>query len=200
MAALDDFGLADVLESRSLGDVDMKSFAYILDRCCGVLEYDWGYPRLYCDEVFMQEFVNWCGGSLLLLSLDHRVTRKSAAGDATHTDCVFKMVHYTDRPEHFNAICPRVWDEHGPMAQMRERILVKLRAFGGCAYWCPHSLDPLLIAEEILPVPEPSTDSDDIESVSSEDDNALASSAVPLSEAPNFLYVHRKSFQLSNER
>ena len=181
MEALEDFGLGGVLRSRRLCLVDLRSFAYILDRCCGVLDCDWGYPRLYCDHVFIQEFLNWCGGSLLLLTLDKNVTRMSASGPATHSDCVFKMVHYTDLPEHFNAVCPRVWDEHAPMALMRERILLKLRDFGGCAYWCTHSLDPFLIAEEILPVLEPSTDSEDAESISSqEEDPPAASAAAPL--------------------
>ncbi len=91
------------------------------------------------------------------------------------------MVHYTDPPEHFNAVCPRVWDEHAPLALMRERILLKLRDFGGCAYWCAHSLDPFLIAEEILPVLEPSTDGEDAESISSqEEDLPAAPAAAPL--------------------
>jgi len=64
---------------------------------------------------------------LTLLTLDKKVTRMCASGPATHSDCVFKMVHYTDLPEHFNAVCPRVWDEHAPLALMRERILLKLR-------------------------------------------------------------------------
>ena len=184
MEALDDFGLESVLISRRLGDVDLRSFAYLLDRCCGVMDNDWGYPRLYCDHVFIQEFLNWCGGSLLLVALDPKVTRMSASGTVTHSDCVFKMVHYTDQPEHFNAVCPRVWDEHGPMALMRERILVKLREFGGSAYWCTQSLNPYLIAEEILPVLEPFSDSDDVESVSSEEEDSPAASAAPRLEAP----------------
>ena len=80
MEALEDFGLGGVLRSRRLCLVDLRSFAYILDRCCGVLECDRGSPRLYCDHVFIQEFLNWCGGSLLLATLDATRTYKIQGG------------------------------------------------------------------------------------------------------------------------
>ena len=177
MESLEDFGLGGVLRSRKLCPVDLRSFAYILDRCCGVVSFDWGYPRLYCDHVFMQEFLNWCGGSLLLVTLDKRVSRMCARGLDRPSECVFKMVHYTDSPEHFNAVCPRVWEDHAPLASMRQRILVKLSEFGGCGYWCALSLDPFLIAEEILPELEPESEGNDAESISSDEDVPSVASA-----------------------
>ena len=117
----------------------------------------------------------------MVLTLDRKVTRLCASNSLSHIDCVFKMVHYKDSPEHFNAVCPLVWDENAPLALMRERILLKLKDFGGCAYWCVQSLDPFLIAEEILPVLEPSSDGEDVQSISSEqDDSRDVSAAVPL--------------------
>ena len=61
MQSLHDFGLAQAIETRRMTLVDQMALAYILDLCCGVAERDWASPRLYCDHIFIQSFLDWCG-------------------------------------------------------------------------------------------------------------------------------------------
>ena len=34
---------------KLLAAADLNAYVYILDRCCGIADRDWGWPRLYCD-------------------------------------------------------------------------------------------------------------------------------------------------------
>ena len=55
------------------------------------------------------------------------------------------------------------------MLDMRNRVLRLVSQFTGSAYWCPHAIDPVLIAEEILPAQEQQGDNEDTGSITSED-------------------------------
>eukprot|EP00959_Pyramimonas_sp_CCMP1952_P299459 6263364-Pyramimonas_sp.AAC.1 len=142
MDALRDSGLAQAIERRRLNATDAASFAYVLDRCCGVAGRDFGCPRRYCDHIFIQAFLDWCGGRAMILNMDRSVTRLSGRTAETCMSFEFKMVHYKDSPEHFNAIIDRGAEANGAVQLMRERVWRLISESCGCAYWDPRCIDP----------------------------------------------------------
>ena len=108
-------GLARHIERQELAAVDLNAYVYILDRCCGIVDRDWGCRRLYCDGFLIEQFSHWMGCRFLLLrcSLGGRVDVVEPHNQATCDLFTFKMAHYGETPEHFNVIsklsgsCPK---------------------------------------------------------------------------------------------
>ncbi len=148
-------GIRHEVEKRGLNSIELSAFAYILDRCCGVAQRDWGSPRLYCDRVFIQEFADWTGCPVLLLRCSEggRVERIRPRVAQTSTVFTFKMAHYGDSPEHFNALCGSV-DACPLLEAVRDKLCFEIRASRGRAYWCVDQIDVCLIAQEMLPLCE----------------------------------------------
>ena len=147
------------MENLNLCTVSANAFAYLLDRCCGIADRDWGDPRLYCDGFILQELANRLGCRFVVMRcsrngrLDKVEPVASQVCDDETLKFVFKVARYDESPTHFNVIrnsveaCPR-------RDRVRERILTEVRHLRGHAYWRVDSFDVTLIAQEILPPSE----------------------------------------------
>ena len=70
------------------------AYAIVLDRLQGVVQRDWGEPRLYCDEIFIQAFLDMVQGNLVLVENNARagnlVTERKCRGKTEASGFVFK--------------------------------------------------------------------------------------------------------------
>lgn len=147
-------GVMREIERRStcIHACDYNAYLYLLDRCAGIVDRDWGYPRLYCDGLFLQEFAKWLGSPILILRCkgEGKVDILESFTQSAEDPFVFKIAHYSDQPEHFNAICGR-----SEMRQSPERIWDRIRRniMESRAHhaWQVYNFDVLLVALEILP-------------------------------------------------
>ena len=130
-----------------------EAYALLLDRLQGVRLRDWGSPRLYCDELFIQQFLNMIGGKVLFVENTDRygspLTERCCTPPPGEPVFEFRMVHYNDVPEHFNAIMDAQERDVVMRDQMKLRLERQVHGLG-TSYWWPR-VDVYAIAEEILP-------------------------------------------------
>jgi len=129
-----------------------EAHAVLLDRAHGIMLRDWSDPRLYCDHVFIQQFLNLVGAKLLLVELSQRpgppvaeLRGTTLVGDGGF---VLKMVHYGDAPEHFNVVMDTEDRQFVLREELKSRVEGHLHSMGS-SYWWPR-VDVHAIAEELL--------------------------------------------------
>ena len=61
-------GVEDILKQSFSLTEDSDTPLYIVDHCCGIIDRDWSAQRLYCDDLFLEMFAEWCNAHLHIYS------------------------------------------------------------------------------------------------------------------------------------
>ena len=143
-------GVMREVERRNILPDLYNAYLYLLDRCAGIVDRDWGSPRLYCDGLFLEEFAKWLSTRILIIRCNNmgRVDYVGPENENTDNVFVFKVVHYSDQPEHFNAICG---PEPQAIEEVRQQLKHNILKSRQVQWWKANTFDVLVVAIEVLP-------------------------------------------------